>query len=222
MIGYRPAQPCCGVIPTYHLLDEDMHRHFAACDGGTPEAPLIDWAWSRFGDIDGLFVDIGAHVGSWSLPFACAGMNVESFEPNPVIRELLDGAIAENNLELTVHPEALSSTFGTARLTAPGIDGGMACIDRQLNGPVDVEVPVTTLDSFNLAPDIIKVDAEGAELDILRGAYQTIVIHRPTVFFECWEDERGQRRDTLLRFFDDHADYHVERAPWPEMWIAIP
>lgn len=197
------------------VLDEAMRTFFAACPGGLPEAPLIDWAWSRVGTPGALFVDIGAHVGTWAVPFMGAGMEVVAFEPNPAIFECLQTS--------GVHalPTALADYTGTARLTAPGIDGGMASIALHYSGPVDQEVPVATLDSFDLSPVVVKIDAEGAEVDILRGGSRTIAMHRPVIFLECWEEERGQRRSDIFDTLSDF-NYQVDRCPWPEMWIATP
>lgn len=213
MISYAPESPCCGVYPRLTLLNEDMRTFFASCEGGMPEAPLIDWAWSRVGHPGMLFLDIGAHVGTWAIPFWGAGMDVVAFEPNPAIYECL------NRSGVRAIRAALSDHAGTGRLTAPGIDGGMASIALHYDGPVDEEVPVARLDSLHLDPAVIKIDVEGAEVDVLRGAQNTIATHHPTIFFECWEDERGQRTSEIFATLDDFG-YSAERCPWPEMWIA--
>ena len=222
MVEYKLGEPCCGVQPTFQVLDHNMLSHFAACVGGLPEAPLIDWAWSQFGKKDGLFLDIGSHVGSWSLPFACAGMKTIAFEPNATIRNLIECA-AQDVPNLTVLPFAMSNFEGTAQLTAPGIDGGMGSIVCNFgSAPVNEEVQVTYLDAFDYAPDVMKIDVEGAEVDALRGARITITNHKPIIFFECWEDERGQRREELFSCVTDELDYELHKTQWPEMWLALP
>ena len=222
MLEYRLAEPCCGVRPTFQLLDESMREHFAACRGGLPEAPLINWAWSIAGKSGGLFLDIGSHVGSWALPFAAAGMTTIAFEPNGTIRQLIERAAIEMT-NLTVLPYAMSNYSGTARLTAPGIDGGMGSIVCDFgSAPVNEEVQVTYLDAFDYAPDVMKIDVEGAEVDALRGARITITNHKPIIFFECWEDERGQRREELFSCVTDELDYELHKTQWPEMWLALP
>jgi hypothetical protein len=43
---------------------------------------------------------------------------------------------------------------------------------------------VVTLDSLDLAPDVIKIDVEGAEYDILVGGEQTLLRHDPALLIE--------------------------------------
>lgn len=225
MLEYTPHETCCGVRPTFCLLDSDMLSHFAACPGGTPEASLIDWAWSVVGKQGRLFIDIGSHVGSWALPFAAAGMNVVAFEPNSAIFNCLSTAVDLNALSnLRVINCAVSDKHATARLTAPGIDGGMGSIVRDFgSASINELVAVETIDGYrHLQPSVIKVDVEGAEVDVLRGARETIDRCKPTIFFECWEDERGQRIEELFDYVDAELRYEAIKTAWPEMWMAVP
>ena len=221
MVEYQPSAACCGVRPKYRLLDQAMHDHFAACEGGTPEATLIDWAWQQFGKQDGLFLDIGCHVGSWTLPFALAGMNVVAFEPNPVIHNLVSQARLDNGLAFDILNVGISDHEGEATLTAPGPDGGMASIVIDYGAHLSRQVPITSLDRYAFAPDLVKIDVEGAEVDVLRGARDTIERCRPVILFECWEDERGQRIEQLFGHVAS-IGYDCTRTAWPEMWLATP
>lgn len=221
MVEYRPSESCCGAAPLFLLPSEDMRAVFAGSPGGLPEAPLIDWAWREFGG-EGLFVDVGAHVGQWTLPFAAAGVPVVAFEPNPPIRALLSAAIRQNGLAVSLWPFALGAAAGSGHLTAPEIGGGMASIVCEFpGGPVSETVEVRSLDHFSLAPRLLKLDVEGAEVDVLRGAHETIRQHRPVVIFECWEDERGQRTSELFATLAEYG-YRTERNSWPETWVAYP
>jgi FkbM family methyltransferase len=82
------------------------------------------------------------------------------------------------------------------------------------------EVEVRTLDSFNLHPDVIKIDVEGAELEVLKGGQNTIAQSRPTLLIE--ERERPEIRDSVssldyLPFsYDAETDHLVE--PTEEHW----
>jgi hypothetical protein len=50
-----------------------------------------------------------------------------------------------------------------------------------------VTVRLETLDSFDLSPDFIKIDAEGAESDVIQGGLQTIQRSRPVIMAESLE-----------------------------------
>ncbi len=216
MIRYVLEELCAGVLPTFYLLDEAMLQHFSGCPGGLPEAPLIDSMWPRVRDRDGLFVDVGAHVGSWAVTYAAAGKSVIAFEPNPVIHPLLRRALP------AARRIALGDRDGVARLSAQSADGGTGSIVREFGAGRDYSVRLLTLDDcISPATQVaaIKIDVEGAEVDVLRGARQTIARCHPLIFFECWEDERGQRKDELFAMVRE-LGYEAKATGWPEMWIA--
>jgi hypothetical protein len=49
---------------------------------------------------------------------------------------------------------------------------------------VEMRVPVRPLDAYSLAPTAIKIDAEGAELKVVKGAEQTLRTHKPVLMIE--------------------------------------
>lgn len=133
-------------------------------------------------------LDIGANLGGYTLLLAQwvgpAG-RVHAFEPAPASRQGLLRHVALNALEsrVDVHPEAVAGADGVARFAASGIQG-----DNRLAGrtaPGGIEVRTTTLDAFcaahGIAPGFVKVDVEGAELDLLRGARATIAAAGPAL-----------------------------------------
>jgi len=128
-------------------------------------------------------LDVGANVGAYSLllgQWVGASGAVFAFEPAATARDGLQRHIQLNALDGVVRAVAaavgaapakarfiLESTAGEGRLATAGD-----------NGAATVEIPVTTIDEFcareRLTPDFIKIDVEGAELEVLRGARQTI------------------------------------------------
>jgi hypothetical protein len=76
---------------------------------------------------------------------------------------------------IVVRPEAMSVGEGVTRFRAAGLDG-----DNRIahGGEQGIDVPTTSLDAFcrvhALRPALIKLDVEGAELDVLRGARETL------------------------------------------------
>ncbi len=218
MIPYLLPEPCAGVQPRLYLRDQAMLQHFASCEGYMPEATLIDSVWRAHGDPSGLFIDVGAHVGTWARTFALAGMLTVAFEPNPDIFACLE---ADRPMRLAAVPMALGAAEGWHKLTAPGADGGMASIVRKFDNPAIVEdVQVRRLDVTEQKPTLMKIDVEGAELDVIRGGERTIRENRPVILFECWQQELGQRRESLFATVRE-LDYHLEQIT-AEMWRAVP
>jgi FkbM family methyltransferase len=126
-------------------------------------------------------LDIGANLGGYTVLLAQwtgpAG-RVHAFEPAPGARKGLMRHLALNGIadHVVVHPEALSAGAGRARFRAVGIQGDNRLVS---DGTADgIDVNTTSIDDFCLAhavrPGFIKLDVEGAELDVLRGARATI------------------------------------------------
>ncbi|MDQ3212041.1 MAG: FkbM family methyltransferase [Acidobacteriota bacterium] len=126
-------------------------------------------------------LDIGANLGGYTLLLAqWAGRAgcVHAFEPAPAARRGLIRHLDLNGLRhrVVVHAEAISAASGTSSFRALGIQGDNRLLaDRTEHG---IEVSTTSVDAFCRAhavrPAVIKVDVEGAELDVLRGARETI------------------------------------------------
>lgn len=126
-------------------------------------------------------LDVGANIGNYALLFGqWVGPRgrVYAFEPAPAIRAALERHIALNDLTDVVVPvaAAVSDGCGSAAFTTTGVHG----ISRLGNGadPASVMVDTITIDEFctrqSITPDLIKIDVEGAELAVLRGARETL------------------------------------------------
>lgn len=132
----------------------------------------------------GVALDVGANVGGYSLLFArwagTAG-RVYAFEPAPEAYSGLQQHIVMNGLAATVHAHqmAVSDTVGEVAFSATGSQGNNHLLmeGEQANASV-IHIPCTTIDQFcaaeGLQPDFIKIDVEGFELAVLRGAERTI------------------------------------------------
>jgi len=126
-------------------------------------------------------LDVGANIGAYTALFAqWVGDTgrVIAFEPAPTAYAALCGMLQANGLSsrVTALQQAVSDREGSASFTAHGDDGG-----NRLCGPgaADaVTVATTTIDGvcqrLRLRPRLMKIDVEGAELDVLRGARATI------------------------------------------------
>jgi FkbM family methyltransferase len=133
-------------------------------------------------------LDIGANVGAYSLllgQWVGPAGAVYAFEPAPRVFDGLIRHIELNGLAGVVHP--VRAAVGRASATAPLVVAGTHGESRLASASdvemVTIDVSVTTIDEFceqhQITPAFIKVDVEGAELDVLRGARATILRSLP-------------------------------------------
>jgi len=170
-------------------------------------------------------VDVGAHIGRHTLPMAsCVGPNgcIYAFEPIPSISaELRSKLSASPELRACVKLDncALSDTVGEADFVFVRDNPGYSGLrPRHYDAPVKTEnirVHVKRLD--DLAAGMrniryIKIDCEGAELKVLRGASELLFRDRPFVSFECGDASLESYDYDAGDIFDFWAarDYKVE------------
>ena len=140
---------------------------------------------------DGVFLDIGANVGLHTLAaarhVAAGGGAVVAFEPHPRNFETLTHNIACNGLRhVAAHNVGLAEAADVLTCRGPARGGNWSLASR---GEYSFEVRLVPLDDFlddHPLPrlDLIKIDVEGAEVRVLRGARRTIARYRPTIVFE--------------------------------------
>jgi FkbM family methyltransferase len=143
---------------------------------------------------DGVFFDVGANVGYYSLAIATRrGFRgqVHAFEPLSPLFKLLSRSIAENDLGscMSVRQVALADVPGLTTLTDAerSINAGSCRLSSATqSGPYSRVVEVDTLDNVTgcLCPDVIKVDIEGAEGLFMKGGLLTLKRNRPTLLME--------------------------------------
>jgi FkbM family methyltransferase len=141
-------------------------------------------------------VDAGANIGLVAVPAALAvqtrGGVVHAFEVQRMLCYALCGSAALNDLEnLIVRNQALGSTIGTLGAGKPDYsrpqDFGLFSLVNQ-NEPQPETIDVVTIDSLNLPRlDFLKVDVEGMEVEVLKGARGSIEQHQPLGWIEYWK-----------------------------------
>jgi FkbM family methyltransferase len=136
------------------------------------------------------FWDIGAHAGFMTLLAArLVGERglVHAFEPAEPTRQRLRTALRANDAaNIVVYDVAVGATSGTTRLYSHDSSSMWTTVAELGEGPA-VDVTARTLDELTEelgAPDVIKVDVEGAETDVLRGGSALLASGRSTLLVE--------------------------------------
>jgi FkbM family methyltransferase len=157
-------------------------------------------------------IDVGSNIGIYTYAMSRFFNNVYSFEINPNLSHLLKKSQIEN---VCVYEYGLSSEPGVAQFHIPKVDGqklvGWGSLDKT-NCPdaeelIEIEVQLATLDSFELQNiSFIKIDVEGHEIEVLKGAMDTIRESRPIMLVEIKEKNKSDMHDLSCRI-----NYHIER-----------
>jgi FkbM family methyltransferase len=148
---------------------------------------------------DPLFIDVGANIGNHSVYFgAVLGGHTLSIEPNPRVLPILRRNLEKNVRDPAVYDCALGAVEGTGRVVLPGSGSanvGMARVEVSSSPGDTGGVAITTLDSvlagcrrsrgWHGPVLLVKIDVEGAELDVLRGAPELLRSEKPHVFVEA-------------------------------------
>lgn len=140
----------------------------------------------------GVMLDVGASFGYYSLVTAHAlgeACTIHAFEPNPTAFARLTGNIERNRMRcIEAHPVGLWD-HETGMSVVDDLPGNSGAAHLVPGGPV----PTTTADAFCAGRaltrvDVMKIDAEGAELRVLRGAARVLDTLRPVLLVELNAD----------------------------------
>ena len=148
------------------------------------------------------FFDIGAHFGQFSLIAALeVGSNgsVHAFEPGPSQFRYLKHNVAANSLENIVRANELALGKAKGTVGFAEVQGGnLAASFIAEAADQTTQVEMTTIDSYCdenriEAIDAIKIDVEGVELDVFKGAAETLSKNLPT-FIAYENDDKHCKR----------------------------
>jgi len=210
--GVDEARPCWERIVAGRLAGREIlidRRGSGAWDdmlAGRFDAEIYEAIAQALPESGGTVWDVGSHIGFHTLGFSTlVGSNgrVIGFEPNPSNRERLQQNIDRNPdlaTRIEILPCCLSDQDGNCMFAlSHDIDSGASSmsflagtdpsVDATTSARWDrVVVPVRTADALIRdglrRPDVIKIDVEGAELVVLRGAAETIESEGPAVIVE--------------------------------------
>lgn len=136
-------------------------------------------------------IDIGAHVGLWSYHLLFDFECLHAFEPMPAHRDCWHRNVGRymTNREFHLHPFALGEKFDFVGLKTrtPNSSGdtGVVSAGEAMAKDDCVLAEMIPLDSLNIpAVDFVKIDCEGYELFVVKGAKRTLKEWKPVVIVE--------------------------------------
>ena len=186
-----------GLATTQHNGRTWKLHYEVALRGEYAEFETVEWLRKVIRPGDCVF-DVGANVGQMTLEAAfLTGPTgrVIAVEPSPGNLELLRSHVQANGLQdrVEIVEAACGSEPGTATLHLYGSATDAVGSGHNLHGPVckgdwqQLKVRVCSIDQLCreqlLCPSVVKIDVEGAELEVLRGSVETLRRHRPQVLF---------------------------------------
>jgi len=178
---------------------------------------------------DAVLIDVGAHKGLFALMHLLGGASHRAvlLEPSPPLVDAAHTLLARNGVASRadvrlagaaaapglgwIVPDAL----GFARVVPPG-------------DPTATRVPFVTIDDLcaelRIVPSLIKIDVEGAEAQVLRGAQRTLRDARPVLCLELHLDTLEQSGESVAELIDGlrAAGYRFESSggvPLPPWWF---
>jgi FkbM family methyltransferase len=164
----------------------------------------------------GLVVDVGANMGAHTVPVAIElarqGRTMLAFEPQPVIFQQLCANLALNGLmNVLALPYACGSEPGVVTFAAPDYrrEGNFGGVSMSAHGGISavLTAPCHPLDEMVRQSPValIKIDVEGFELEVLKGARNTIERCHPAMYVE---NDRVEKSAPLIQWLMDR-DYRL-------------
>lgn len=159
---------------------------------------------------DQVLLDIGANIGNHSVFFSSMFKKIYAFEPNPVTYEVLriNSEYASNNKNIEHFNFGLSDAEDTLPFYVNSSNiGGSAIVSKDYNSSDTISVSVKQLDDIreikNEFISLIKIDVEGHELNVLRGAKKTLTKNMPAILFEQQASEIHDGSSEVINFLKE-------------------
>lgn len=193
----------------------DVYTHIAGT-GGSWEAQVLNACKEllRPGDV---FYDIGANAGIYSVELSSllgGGIRVCAFEPLPSHARCLAISARLNGFRnLETYQVMLGDQEGESELFVPSHSIHASAVSREKNAKV-LRCMTYTIDGLVgrgilPRPDVIKMDVEGGEMAVFRGAEQVIREHSPAIVFESDVNmvRFGYNREEIVAYLSSLSRY---------------
>ncbi len=199
LLGSVFGQAALALRDRYHLLTSARESL-----GTLANDQLAGTIVTRLAAEGSTFVDVGAHIGSViaQVKRHGPGAKLVAFEAIPEKAARLRAKFRDVRVECC----ALSDREGTASFFVDLAQSGYSSLAGGRDDIREIEVPLRRLDGFGISPDIVKIDVEGAELGVLRGATAMLERCRPVIMFESAPEELlGYDKAGMWTLLDDRG-----------------
>jgi FkbM family methyltransferase len=213
--------------PAKGLIFELTPRWEHAAWEGNYELPVQE-LFIKFLAPGAVLFDIGANYGFFSLLAARLGADVYAFEPDKGNAEVLARHADMNHLLDRIHiiPSAVFSYSGEVALEPPtgrhAHGNAHTGVRDSLSGNT-LQVPCVRLDDFidgNPNPSLIKMDVEGAESEVLRGADRLFRMKRPRLLCEVHDESNAAFAQDWLKERDYNCRWVEAEGNFPRHLFA--
>jgi len=160
------------------------------------------------------FLDIGANYGTHSLLFLISGIRAVSIEPNPECKPYFEKLASHNKVQGEWFGIALGEEEGKAQIKFPEGETWLGTLSKTdfsqrkekiKSYPIEVKTLDRFLEENEFSPSLIKIDTEGFEEGVIKGAEQFLIENFPKVIFES---NSQSERDNLIKVFKE-IDYKI-------------
>lgn len=165
-----------------------------------------------------IIIDAGANIGNHTVYFSkiCKADKVYSFEPQKNIYEILKRNVEINNMKdkVELYNIGLGNEHFYANIDIVDENNlGMSKINKDTKGTIEID----TLDNVLLTElnrvDMIKVDVEGMEIDVLKGAKEILRKFKPIVYIEAATDEEFRNVTIYLEQYGYQTTVRFNATP---------
>lgn len=189
------------------LIDEEIGPYFAALEDNLQLSVILD---------------VGAAAGHFAIPAGATfpRSTIHAFEPSERQRILLQRNVQLNRVtNVVVESRGLWKTSDTLAFRTNGAESSFASVSRFRGKlPFREMVPVISLDEWIREKrldrvDLIKMDAEGAEIEVLEGATETLAAAHPRMMIQAYHLRDGVRTFQKCAEILEKEGYVVEERP---------
>lgn len=201
----------------------DIDSHFRDSVGEFPECSYqqsaLDTALKYVKQFN-VAVDVGANIGLQSIRLAQKFKQVHAFEPTSLNYDCLT-INAETFTNIKTYKTGLGESAHSTTIKLPTTSsncGAFSIIDfaDENENVYREEINIDLLDKFNLEVDFIKIDTQGFELFVVKGAKHTLA-NRPVLLLEC---EKKQEKHYLNEYLNPMGYRIVETVRKDSVWVA--